>query len=68
LDDPAAKEQSLAEESGGEPNGLDAHGQARGEGLEARRYASRLDKLADSFAQSGIFFFECPIDGSIKVS
>lgn len=69
LDDPAAEEQPLAEESDGEPDGFGgAHGQARGEGLEARGCASRLDEPADSFAQSGVFFLECLIHGSVEVA
>ena len=66
LDHPAAEKQPLAEKSDGEPDSLEAHGQAGGEGLEARGCASRLDELADSFALSGVFFLECLIHGSLR--
>ena len=39
-----------------------------GKGLEARGCASRLDELADSFAQCGIFIFKCLIHGSVEVA
>ena len=68
LDHPATEKQPLAEKSDGEPDGFDAHGQARGEGLEARGCASRLDELTDPFAQSSVFFFERFIHGSIEVA
>jgi hypothetical protein len=68
LDHPAAEKQPLSEKSDAEPDGFgSAHRQARGEGLEARGCASRLDELANSFAKSGIFILECLMHGSVEV-